>query len=166
MTHQSRPAGFQPVRRDRLLQEAGHDSYKNKGKLSEPTLCTECGAVFHGGRWQWLPKPQKAHETCCPACHRIRDGFPAGYVTITGDFIASHEQDILQLIRNHEKREKAEHAMQRIMAVEKTKVSTVVTTTDIHLARGIGDALHHAYKGELEYHYNPEQNLLRVNWSR
>ena len=81
MTHQSRPAGFQPVRRDRLLQEAVHDSYKNKGKLSEPTLCTECGAVFHAGRWQWLPKPQKAAQTCCPACHRIRDGFPAGYVS-------------------------------------------------------------------------------------
>jgi hypothetical protein len=166
MNHQSRPAGFQPIRRDRLLQEAVHDSYKNKGKLSEPTLCTGCGAVFHGGRWQWLPKPPKAHETSCPACHRIRDGFPAGYVTITGDFIGLHEQDILQLIHHHEQREKAEHPLQRIMAVEKTKVSTVVTTTDIHLARGIGDALHHAYHGELEYHYNPEQNLLRVNWSR
>jgi len=28
------------------------------------------------------------------------------------------------------------------------------------------EALHHAYQGELEFHYNPEQNLLRVNWSR
>jgi hypothetical protein len=41
-----------------------------------------------------------------------------------------------------------------------------VTTTDIHLARGIGDALHSAYKGELEYHYNKEENLLRVEWRR
>ena len=166
MTHQSRPAGFRPIRRDRLLQEAVHDSYKNKGKLAEPTVCAECGAVFHGGRWQWLPAPQKAQQTCCPACHRQRDQFPAGYVTITGDFIGAHEQEILQLITHHAEREKAEHPMQRIMAVEKTKVSTLVTTTDIHLARGIGDALHHAYQGELEYHYNPEQNLLRVNWSR
>lgn len=166
MTHQSRPAGFQPIRRDRLQQEAVHDSYKNKGKLSEPTLCTECGAVFHGGRWQWLPQPQKAQHTCCPACHRTRDAFPAGYVTITGDFIALHEQEILHLIQHHAEREKAEHPMQRIMNIEKTKFSTLVTTTDIHFARGIGDALHHAYQGELEYHYNPEQNLLRVNWSR
>jgi hypothetical protein len=44
------------------------------------------------------------------------------------------------------------------MAIEKTKDGTLVTTTDIHLARGIGDALHHAYRGELEFHYNPEQN--------
>jgi hypothetical protein len=165
MKHQSRPGGFQPIRRDRLLQEAVHDSYKNKGKLAEPTLCTECGAVFHEGRWRWLPKPPKAEQTCCPACHRVRDGFPAGYVTITGDFIALHEQEILQLIHHHAEREKTEHPLQRIMAVEKTKASTLVTTTDIHLARGIGEALHHAYQGELEFHYNPEQNLLRVNWS-
>jgi hypothetical protein len=163
MAHQS----FQPIRRDRLIQEAVHDSYKNKGKLSDPTLCTECGAVFHGGRWQWLPKPEKkAEETVCPACHRIRDGFPAGYVTITGDFIAAHEEEIMQLMRNHEAREKAAHPLQRIMAIEKTKFSTVVTTTDVHLARGIGDALHHAYQGELEFHYNQQENLLRVNWSR
>ncbi len=166
MTQQSRPAGFQPIRRDRLIKEAVHDSYKNKGKLHEPTLCTECGAVFSGGRWQWLPRPEKGEQTRCPACQRISDQFPAGYVTITGDFIGEHEQEILQLIRNHEAHEKTEHPLQRIMNIEKTKVSTVVTTTDIHLARGIGDALHHAYQGELEYHYNAGQNLLRVNWSR
>ena len=50
--------------------------------------------------------------------------------------------------------------MQRIIAIEKTKQGTVVTTTDIHLARGIGEALHHAYQGELEFHFNPDQNLL------
>jgi len=51
------------------------------------------------------------------------------------------------------------------MAVEEKDGATLVTTTDIHLARGIGEALHHAYQGELQYHYNPEQNLLRVNWT-
>jgi hypothetical protein len=166
MSQQNRPAGFHLIRRDKLLQEAVHDSYKNKGKLSEPTLCTECRAVFQGGRWQWLPEPQKAQQTCCPACHRVRDKFPAGYLTITGEFIGAHEQEIMHLIQNHAEREKAEHPMQRIMTIEKTKVSTLVTTTDIHLARGIGDALHHAYQGELEFHYNSGENLIRVNWSR
>ena len=41
-----------------------------------------------------------------------------------------------------------------------------VTTTDAHLARRIGDALRHAYKGALEYRYNRDANLLRVRWSR
>ena len=52
------------------------------------------------------------------------------------------------------------------MNIEKTKQGTLVTTTDVHLARGIGEALHHAYQGELEFHFNKDQNLLRVNWRR
>lgn len=166
MTHQSNPAGFRPIRHDRLLQEAVHDTYKARGKLPEPTTCPDCGAVFHGGRWQWLEKPASAHQESCPACHRMRDRFPAGYVSLAGEFLATHEQEILQLIRHREAQEKSAHPLQRIMAIEKTDGGTTITTTDIHLARGIGEALHHAYQGELEFHYNPEQNLLRVRWSR
>ncbi|MDP1633620.1 MAG: hypothetical protein Q8L69_02915 [Gallionellaceae bacterium] len=46
MSHQSRPSGFHPIRHDRLLQEAVHDSYKNKEKLPQPTVCPDCGAVY------------------------------------------------------------------------------------------------------------------------
>jgi NMD protein affecting ribosome stability and mRNA decay len=166
MTHQSHPPGFKHVRREQLLQEEVHDSYKAKGKLPEPTVCPDCGAVFHAGHWQWLPKPKDAHQTHCPACHRIRDHFPAGYVMLAGEFFVKHEQEVLQQIRHHEAKEKASHPLQRIMDIERTQHGTLVTTTDIHLARGIGDALHHAYQGELEFHYNPEQNLLRVSWAR
>jgi NMD protein affecting ribosome stability and mRNA decay len=166
MSKQSQLAGFHPIRRDQRLLETAMDSYKTKGKLREPTVCPDCGAVFHAGRWQWLAKPKDAHQTSCPACHRVRDHFPAGYVSLAGEFFATHEQEILHLMQHLEAKEKAEHPLQRIMAIEKTEHGTVVTTTDIHLARGIGEALQHAYQGELEFHHNPEQNLLRVNWSR
>ena len=96
----------------------------------------------------------------------MRDHFPAGYVSLAGEYFTKHEQEILQLIRHREAQEKAGHPLQRIMAIEKTKHDTLVTTTDIHLARGIGEALHHAYQGELEFHYNSDQNLMRVSWSR
>jgi hypothetical protein len=56
--------------------------------------------------------------------------------------------------------------MQRIMAIAASGAGTRITTTDAHLARRIGDALYHAYKGELEYRYNKEDNLLRVIWRR
>jgi NMD protein affecting ribosome stability and mRNA decay len=166
MNKESQQSGFQPIRHDRLLQEARHDAYKTMGKLPEPAVCSDCGAVFHDGRWQWLPAPANAHQTSCPACHRIRDHFPAGYVTLSGNFFPEHEHEILQLIQHREAQEKISHPLQRIMAIEKTAQGTQITTTDIHLARGIGEALHHAYQGELEYHYNPDQNLLRVNWAR
>ena len=144
-----------------------HDAYKSKGKLPEPTVCPQCGAVFHEGRWQWLQAPAGAHRKTCPACHRIRDDFPAGFLTLRGEFFHANRDEIMHLIHNVEKREGAEHPLQRIMAVEKIKSGGIlVSTTDSHLSRSIGEALHHAYQGELKYHFNPEENLLRVSWMR
>ncbi len=162
----ARFAGFEPVRRDRMVQETRHDPYQAKHKLPEPTVCPQCGAVFHDGRWQWLARPAGADEELCPACHRIHDGYPAGFVTVEGSFFKQHREELLHLIRNEETRAKAEHPLKRIMQIEDKDDGLLVTTTDIHLARGIGEALHHAYQGELEYHYNERENLLRVVWSR
>lgn len=167
MSNSAVPSGFNSSRSMHLLQEQVHDAYKSKGKLPEPTVCPQCGAVFHKGRWQWLQVPADAHQETCPACHRIQDDYPAGFVTLQGDFFHAHRDEIMHLVRNMEKREQAEHPLQRIMGVEEMKGNdTLVSTTDPHLARGIGEALHHAYQGELEFHYNPEENLLRVSWKR
>ncbi len=151
-------------RQDNLFQERVHDTYKAKGKLHEPSVCSQCGSVFHEGRWQWLTAPTDAHQEICPACHRIHDHFPAGFLSLKGEFFQSRQDEIMNLLHHHELRERKEHPLKRIMAVEKKPGETLVTTTDIHLARDMGEALHHAYQGELEFHYNPEQNLLRVNW--
>ena len=166
MSHTTFPGGFRQIQRhDALFQERVHDAYKAKGKLPEPTVCPQCGAVFHEGRWQWRPAPANAHKETCPACHRIHDHYPAGFLTMTGEFFHAHRDEIMHLVHNHEHHEREEHPLKRIMAVEEKDGATLVTTTDIHLARGIGEALHHAYQGELQFHYNPEQNLLRVNWA-
>jgi NMD protein affecting ribosome stability and mRNA decay len=165
MSSNYQQAGFHPIRHDRLLQEQVHDSYKAKGKLSEPSVCPQCGAVFHKGRWQWISAPAGAHAETCPACHRIHDHYPAGFLTLKGKFMNDHRDEVMNLLHNEEKRERADHPMKRIMAVEESGDEVLVTTTDIHLARSMGDALHHAYQGKLEYHYNPEQNLLRVEWA-
>ena len=143
----------------------GPNAYKAKGKLPEPTVCPQCGAVFHEGRWQWRSAPVDAHRQTCPACHRLHDHYPAGFVTLQGEFFRTHRDEIMQLVHNQEKRVRVEHPLKRIMAVEEKDGAALITTTDIHLARGIGEALHHAYQGELQYHYNPEENLLRVSWT-
>jgi hypothetical protein len=166
MTHATIPPGFRSIQvHDNLFQERVHDAYKLKGKLPEPSVCPQCGAVFHEGRWQWITAPAGAHKETCSACHRIHDHFPAGFVTLKGLFFNTHRDEIMHLVHNEEKRERSEHPLKRIMEVEDQGYSTLVTTTDIHLARGIGEAIHRAYKGELKYHYNPEQNLLRVSWA-
>lgn len=157
---------FRPVRRDQLRQERVHDTYKLQHKLPEPAACPECGVVYHGGRWQWGTMPAGAHAVVCPACHRIRDRFPAGYVDVGGAFFAARRDELMALLHSHEAKEKAEHPLARIMAVEDTADGVLVTTTDIHLARDLGEALHHAYQGELEFHYNDAENRLRVHWRR
>ena len=87
-------------------------------------------------------------------------------MTLKGEFFATHRDEILHLVRHRESKERAEHPLQRIIAIEPDPDGALIMTTDIHLARDIGDALHSAYKGELEYHYNKKQNLLRVEWRR
>ncbi|MFZ5509953.1 MAG: BCAM0308 family protein [Pseudomonadota bacterium] len=166
MSRHSKATGFHPVRHDRLIQEQEHDAYKSRTKLPEPTVCPQCGAVFHEGRWQWLPRPSQAHEHVCPACQRIEDHFPAGFVHISGDFFTQHKDELLHLVKNEAEREGAEHPLKRIIATEVEDSGILVTTTSIHLARRLGEALHHAYQGELEFHYNEEEKLLRVFWRR
>lgn len=158
--------GFRPVRRDQLREEREHDSYKLQSKLAEPVVCAECGAFFHAGRWQWGDRPDGAVEVVCPACHRIRDHFPAGFVHVSGPYFAGHREELVSLIRHHEEKAKAQHPLARIIGIEPADDGIVITTTDLHLARDLGEALHHACRGELEFHYNDDQKLLRVHWQR
>jgi hypothetical protein len=166
MTRKSISPGRQPTHRSKIFEERVHDAYEAELKLPSPTVCPECGAVFDNGRWQWLSPPENAHSAKCPACRRIHDRFPAGYVKLEGDFLAKHRGEVLELVRNLEKKQKSEHPLQRIVDVADENGGVLITTTDIHLAHGIGEALHRAYKGALESHYNREEKLVRVRWSR
>ncbi|OGB25689.1 MAG: ATPase [Burkholderiales bacterium RIFCSPLOWO2_02_FULL_57_36] len=158
---------FHPGRHLEIL-DAGqlHDPYQEVEKFSEPAVCSDCGAVFHDGRWQWITPSAHANQTRCAACRRIQENQPAGYVTVEGRFAQDHREEMLNLVRNLETREKAEHPLKRIMAIEEQGDKLEITTTDIHLARGIGEALQHAYKGDLDFHYNKDEYLVRVHWRR
>ncbi len=73
-------------RGDRLIRERVHDPYKTRLKLPEPTVCPQCGAVFHKGRWTWDDRPPEAKEEFCQACRRINGKYPAGILTLSGGF--------------------------------------------------------------------------------
>jgi hypothetical protein len=88
-------------------------------------------------------------------------------VTLAGEFFAGHREEILNLVRNCEAKEKTDHPLQRIMAIDDIDGGGVlVTTTDMHLARHIAEHIHDACKGSLALQYNKEENLLRATWKR
>ena len=110
--------------------------------------------------------PQGAFDDLCPACHRIKDKYPAGEIILAGAFFAAHRKEVLRLVRNEAEAETAEHPLHRIMGIEERPEEEVVTTTDIHLPRRVGHALEHAYKGQMEIHFDKEGHFARVKWHR
>jgi NMD protein affecting ribosome stability and mRNA decay len=152
--------------KDKLIKEKRHDAYPAREKWPEPTVCTVCGSRFVGGRWTWEAGPDAVHETVCPACRRIRDDFPAGYVQIRGLFLTGHQEEIHNLIRNIEAAEKEDHPLERLIAVKNEDGGLLVTTTGIHVARRIGEALERAYQGELTIQYAEGTKRIRIDWER
>lgn len=155
-----------PRRWGRAQDRTVTDPYKRTKKLHEPTVCPQCGAVYREGRWQWAERPAGAHEELCQACHRINDDFPAGIVTLSGDFMKLHRDEILHVVRRQEANEKPEHPFNRIMKISDEMDQIVVTTTDIHLPRRIAEALKSAFDGEFTFNYDQDGYFLRVEWRR
>jgi hypothetical protein len=160
------PSTYRPGGQLDVKDDTVHDPYFQRHKPAEPAGCSVCGAVFRNGRWQWLVRSAGAHLMRCPACSRIHDDMPAGWVTMEGEFARTHAHELLELARNVEAREKAAHPPQRIIAVERDGPKAVLTTTGLNRARGIGGAFHRAYKGELAVHYSADEYRLRVSWRR
>lgn len=151
--------------RDRQIEEVAHDPYHAHSKPVEPTVCPQCGVVYHKGRWQRAARPERASEQICPSCHRINDRNPAGFVTLAGPSMEARGEEMLRLIRNEESRAAKSHPLKRIMNIENEAGVVTVTTTDVHLARRIGDAVHAAFSGKLAVKYSPDEFRVRVNWT-
>jgi hypothetical protein len=150
----------------RAQMDASQDPYKAIKKPDEPTVCPQCGAVYHEGRWHWAPRPNHAHEALCQACHRINDHYPAGIVTFDGPFVARHKAEMLRLARNQEEIEKKEHPLNRIIDIVEGPDQLVINTTDIHLPRRIIEAQKRTWHGKSEYHYDEDGYFVRANWHR
>jgi NMD protein affecting ribosome stability and mRNA decay len=121
--------------------------------------------VFHEGRWRRDGAPAEARRTLCPACRRIKGRNPAGYLKLRLSPTAPREE-ILALVHNEAGREGKEHPLSRIIAVEEGKNEILVSTTDTHLPQRIGEALRHAYHGELTLRYSKDQQLVRAWWTQ
>ena len=140
------------------------DPYRAREKPRDPTVCRQCGAVYHAGRWRWGTVPDKARPALCPACRRIHDKLPAGIVSLHGPLAPPRLAEMLALARHQEQAERNEHPLNRIIdAVETAEVLTI-STTDIHLARRIGEAVKRAFGGELRSDFDGNSYFVRVDW--
>jgi hypothetical protein len=166
MTQPKKTTLQQHVAHELQLFEHENDAYRDNEKLSEPTVCPNCTAVYHQGRWQWIEATTNAKQKICPACQRIQDKIPAGFITFEGDFFNKHSEEIRRMIQHHADHERIEHPLKRIIAIDNQGDTMLVTTTDTHLARGIGEAVRHAYQGVLKIDHVPGENLVRVHWVR
>ncbi|MCQ2039967.1 BCAM0308 family protein [Pseudomonas kunmingensis] len=90
----------------------------------------------------------------------------AGTIRLRGAFVKAHADELSGLIRNTEEKEKAEHPLERLMAISDEPDGLRVTTTGLHLARRIGHALEAAYDGDLKIHYDGEEYYVDVLWQR
>jgi len=114
-------------------------------------------------------------------------------VTLSGAFLGSHRDEVLQLLRHEARQERDEHPAlegkglpwmmlpgtpgahimipinppaKQSSITDEAPDEIVVTTTDIHTPRRIGNALERAYHGKLETRYGEDEYTLHVTWER
>lgn len=159
----SHPTRTGHVHRHMEVRDTVHqDAYRTDEKLGN-SVCRRCGAAYLHGRWQHAMPAADAKEVTCPACRRIEDGFPAGYVSLHGERVSAERDALVRIARNVEAREQSEHPLQRLMAIGDDAEGLEITTTDVHLARAIGEAVQHAHGGRLTVRYG-DDDTVRVLW--
>ena len=160
------PPSEHPARREGLEQGHQADPYRLNRKFAEPSVCPDCQASYHQGHWTWqLPQPG-AQKHRCPACARIRDRVPAGELTLSGAFVAENYDQLLALIDHTEAHIRAEHPLERLMAIatDDHHQQAVLTFTGTHGTHGVAEAIRAAFGGELAAPYPEGSTPLRVQW--
>ena len=143
------------------------EPYLPKRGLPEGAFCRGCGIVYHNKRWQHDGvEVEKSCEVLCPACQRMEDHNPAGVVTLSGPYLASHKEEILNTMKQEESKSREKNPIGRIMEISDEEGRITVTTTDDKLAQKLGREVYKSQKGELHYQWSHDQRMVRVEWMR
>jgi NMD protein affecting ribosome stability and mRNA decay len=140
----------------------------------EAAVCSTCQAIYQNKRWFFdealhrrLAGTVKGREVICPTCRKIKDHYPEGILTLSGDFFKEHRQEILTLLENEAARVGARSVQDRIMQMlPEGKDRLIVETTSEKLAQHLGRAVYRAYKGDLDFRWSEMNKFVRVYWSR
>ena len=136
-------------------------------KYNDPTVCPECGVVYHKKRWVFDEKlreeyNEKADKKLCPACKKIKDKFAMGFVYIETDYIKDKREEVKNHIRNLEEKELKHNPLDRVMKIEENRDKWTIQTTTEHLAMTIGRSVARTFGGEVKFSFSEDEKMVRV----
>lgn len=152
--------------------DTAKDPYLSKLKPDDMAVCRKCGAVYHDKRWSLSKKAAMAAavtrgvKVLCPACQKIKDRFAGGFVTLKGDFVSGHTDEIINLVRNKEKLSMRYNPLNRIIDIRKKNGALEISTTTDKLAQRLGQVIKKAFNGEVKYKWSADTKLARIVWTR
>lgn len=149
------------------------DPYIPDEGLEEPAVCASCHAVYQQKRWIQDPllfihmeKEAATKQVTCPACQKIAEGYAEGILTLQGDYLWKHEEGIMRLLKNVEKKATAKNPIDRVLRRLREDERLVIETTGRKLAEHLGRALHRAHKGDISVSWSQDHDRCRVTWER
>ncbi len=150
------------------------DPYLPAGGRAEMAVCTSCKAIYQNKRWFYDEElyrrnfsQEEVPRVTCPGCQKIQDHYYEGVLTLEGDFLAGHREEIVTLLNREADRVAQRSPLDRIVqmvAAEGNRL--IVETTTEKLAQRLGKAVYRAYKGNLDFRWSHMNKFVRVYWSR
>jgi len=139
----------------------------------EAAACAQCHALYQGKRGffdeklyeQWSGANQ-VREVVCPTCRKIKDHYPEEILTLNGEFLARHQDEIVGLLKKEVGQVSERNVQERIMQMGPDGDQLVVETTAEKLAQHLRRTIYKAYKGDLNFRWSEMDKFVRVYWSR
>jgi ssDNA-binding Zn-finger/Zn-ribbon topoisomerase 1 len=139
----------------------------------EAAVCTQCHALYRSKRWSFdaplyerLAGTDKVREVVCPTCRKIKDHFPEGILTLSGEFLTQHQEEIVRLLEKEAGRVAKRSVVDRIIQIIPEGDKLVVETTSEKMAQHLGRTIYKACKGDLHFRWGEVERFVRVYWSR
>jgi hypothetical protein len=147
--------------------------YVKKEKEEKPhpviVVCPVCGAIEAKKRWQWdgevKESIRKEHSLrICPGCEAIKNQWVEGEITLKNRIINLVPNQIEEMMKNIEERERHNDPRNRILKIKKTKTFWKVYTTSVYLAQRIGKELEKSFVSKVTYKFLREDKHVDVVW--
>ena len=99
---------------------------------------------------------------------QARNRLPAlkGIVNISGDFVAEHFEELVNLVKAEERRATEKNPHEHLIKVEKVDGGIKIETTSDALALRIGRLLNKSYKGRTDFKFRYSDKYVIVDWVR